>query len=53
MYYVDIGNFTVKVKGDKYEEKYGEGNTVKLLFNNDAMNFYKSWERITPISISQ
>ncbi len=53
MYYVDIGNFSVKVKGDKYEEKYGEGNTVKLLFNNDAMNFYKSWERITPISISQ
>ncbi len=53
MYYVDIGNFSVKVKGDKYEEKYGEGNTVKLLFNNDAMNFYKSWERITPISISK
>ncbi len=53
MYYVDIGNFSVKVKGGKYEDAYREGDSVKLAFDSNNMNFYKSGKRVVPISVSQ
>lgn len=53
MYYVDIGNFSVKVKGSKYEDIYKDGDSVKLLFSFNNINFYKSGKRVVPVSVSQ
>ena len=53
MYYVDIGNFSVKVKGGKYEDAYKEGDSVKLVFDLNNMNFYKSGKRVLPVSVPE
>ncbi len=53
MYYVDINNFNVKVKGEKSDNKYNEGDLVKLRFKTEEMNFYKSEKRIEPIILPQ
>ncbi|WMT50753.1 MAG: ABC transporter ATP-binding protein [Ferroplasma sp.] len=53
MYYVDIGNYSVKVKGGKYEDTYKEGDSVKLVFDLNNMNFYKGGKRVVPVSVTE
>ncbi len=49
----DISNYSVKVKGSKYEDTYKEGDSVKLAFDLNNMNFYKGGKRVVPVSVTE
>ncbi len=49
LFNIDIGNYNIKVRGDKFDDNHNEGDNVKLSFIKSTMNFYKSGKRIEHI----